>query len=100
LTEGTSSELIAGVSAGIDIGGSATVSVFARATGSANLSDFAASFGVSADHSVVWASANFTTGESIGIADLIAIAVPRPAKQRTANHNILFILDPKAPRRA
>ena len=31
------------------------------------------------------------------MAALIAIAVPKPAKQKTENHNILVILDPKTP---
>ena len=31
------------------------------------------------------------------MAALIAIAAPKPAKQKAANHNILVILDPKPP---
>jgi hypothetical protein len=40
---------------------------------------------------------DFATEECVGTAALIAIAVPKLAKQRAANHNILVILDRKAP---
>jgi hypothetical protein len=89
------SGLAEGASTGIDIVGD--VSISARATGSSNRSDFAVSFGVNADHGVLRTCVDFATGESIGMAALIAIAVPKPAKQKAASHNILVILNPKTP---
>jgi hypothetical protein len=91
------SGLVEGASTGVDIVVGASVS--ARATGSSNLSDFAVSFGVNADHGVLRTCVDFATEESIGMAALIAIAVATPAKQNAPNHNILVILDPKTPAR-
>jgi hypothetical protein len=60
---------------------------------SSSLSDFADSFSAKAGSILLWSSA-CSAG---GVAALIAIAAPKPIKQKRANHIVLDILDPNAP---
>ncbi len=72
------------------------ISVSALVLGSSSLLDFAESFSANAGFIWLRCCARSTTKEA-GAATMIAIAGPRPIKQKTAGHIVLDILEPKVP---
>jgi hypothetical protein len=86
-----------GVSASIVFAADTIISVSAGASGSLSLSAFADSFSANSGSILFSSCAGSTTKEGGDASTLIAIAAPRPTKQKTANHIVLDILEPKAP---
>jgi hypothetical protein len=96
LVDGVSAGAASGVSTGTACA-AGIISGSARMSGSANLSDFADSFGTDASSILLRSGAGSTAKEVGGAATLIAITGPRPIKQKRTSHIVLDILEPKAP---
>jgi hypothetical protein len=76
--------------------GAGTILVSGRMSGNSSLSDFADSFGASAISALPGSRAGSTAREAGSVTTLIAIAGPRPARQKRAIHIVLVIFDLKA----
>jgi hypothetical protein len=85
----TVSGLVDGVSAGVGFAAGTIIPGSARALGSSSLSDFADSFSTNAGSILLLSCAGSTTKKAGGAATLIAIANPKPTKQKTATHIVL-----------
>jgi hypothetical protein len=87
-----------GISAGVIAGaGGKLASVSTRALGSGSRSDFVNSFGTAAGSTLLSSAVDATTGVANGPAVLIAIAAPRPTKQKRPNQVVLVIRNAMAP---
>jgi hypothetical protein len=85
----TVSGLVDGVSASVGFAAGTIIPGSARALGSSSLSDFADSFSTNAGSILLLSCTGSATKEAGGAAILIAIAKPRPTKQKTATHIVL-----------
>lgn len=85
--------LVSGPAGGISDGcgcAAGVASPSARMSGSRSRSDFAASFGISANSVLLWPCTASTVGD---VAILIAIAGARPTRQKRLIHIVLVIFD-------
>jgi hypothetical protein len=97
IVSGTAGGVSAAVIAGGKLASVSTRAVSTRALGSGSLSDFVNSFGTAAGSMLLSSAVGATTGVANGPAVLIAIAAPRPTKQKRANQVVLVIPNGKAP---
>jgi hypothetical protein len=96
IVSGTSGGVSTAISAGVIAGGK-LASVSTRALGSGSLSDFVNSSGTAVGSMLLSPAVGAAADVANGPAVLIAIAAPRPAKQKRANQIVLVIPNGKAP---